>query len=133
MITVPECASKKDHECKGIQESCIMPILLSSLTTTELCLMFLIERDKLEQNIFYRSRNCQLMVEKGPYCISCQELFNNLNHFHHLYLEKPCEQFHYENSDSIQKQKLVNDHTDVTLTLCEEIKQLFYTHSLSWN
>ena len=119
MITVSENSSKNKKECKGIKESFIIPILLSSLTTTELCLMFFIERDKEEQNVYYRSRSCQVVTENGSYCISCQELFHNLNHFHYLHLKKPCEQFHSEDRTTEPKQKLVNNHGDVTLTLCE--------------
>ena len=114
MIT--ERKSGSDNECKGIQESAIIPILLSSISSTELCLMLLIERDKKEQKIFYRSRNCQLFVENRKYCISCQELFDSLNHFHHLHLKKPCERFHQENSAEVLEQKTVKELYNVSLT-----------------
>ena len=127
MITERKYGS--DNECKGIQESAIIPILLSSISSTELCLMLLIERDKKEQKIFYRSRNCQLSVGNGKYCISCQELFDSLNHFHHLHLKKPCERFHQENSAEVLEQKTVKDLYNVSLTtsddtliICKEIK-----------
>ena len=88
----------QENTCPGIQESSIIPILLSSLSTTESCLMFLIERDMNGQNIFYRSRNCEKDVKNGNFCPSCQELFDNLCHFHHLHLKKSCNQFQQENS-----------------------------------
>ena len=81
---------QENNTCPGIQENSIIPILLSSLSTTELCLMFLIERDKADQNIYYRSRNCDKVLQNGLFCPSCQELFDNLNHFHHIQLKKSC-------------------------------------------
>ena len=86
----------QENTCPGIQESSIIPILLSSLSTTESCLMFLIERDMNGQNIFYRSRNCEKDVKNGNFCPSCQELFDNLCHY--LHLKKSCNQFQQENS-----------------------------------
>ena len=88
---------QENNTCPGIQENSIIPILLSSLSTTELCLMFLIERDKADQNIYYRSRNCDKVLQNGLFCPSCQELFDNLNHFHHIQLKKSCKQFQEEN------------------------------------
>ena len=79
--------------CKGIPEGSIAPFLLSSLSTTELCLMFLIERDRSSKDIVYRSRKCYNINNTETYCQSCKELLNNLNHFHHLYLKKSCKQF----------------------------------------
>ena len=86
----------QENTYPGIQESSIIPILLSSLSTTESCLMFLIERDMNGQNIFYRSRNCEKDVKNGNFCPSCQELFDNLCHY--LHLKKSCNQFQQENS-----------------------------------
>ena len=124
MTTITENKFKSENRCNGIQESYIIPILLSSLSATELCLMFLIENDNSDQNIFYRSRNCQLFVENGKYCISCQELFDSLNHFHNLYLKKPCEQFHNDYGTIVKIPKLnsIKALEKVTVTLCEELK-----------
>jgi len=95
---------------------------LSSLSATELCLMFLIERDQTnQQNIFYRSRTCNLVVNDGRCCISCNELFDNLNHFQSIHMKKPCELFHKEKSSTVQNDNIeTNDFGNITLTLCKE-------------
>jgi len=108
--------------CPGIQESSIIPILLSSLSATELCLMFLIERDKTnQQNIIYRSRTCDLVVNDGSCCIACNALFDNLNHFHSIHMKKPCELFHKESSSPVQNKNIrTNDFGNITLTLFKD-------------
>ena len=66
--------------------------------------MFLIERDKADQNIYYRSRNCDKVLQNGLFCPSCQELFDNLNHFHHIQLKKSCKQFQEDTQEIIVNQ-----------------------------
>ena len=106
--------------CPGIQESSIIPILLSSLSTTELCLMFLIERDRAGQNITYRSRNCKFVIDE-KYCSECQDLLDNLRHFHHLHLKKSCKEFQKENDAPAQAVKQnetkLRNLGNVTLTI----------------
>ena len=46
--------------CYGISEDTILPILLSSLSATEVCLMFLIQ--KCGADIRYKSRSCKMKV-----------------------------------------------------------------------
>ena len=112
------------NSCRGIRESSIIPILLSSLSATELCLMFLIERDKTNQeNIYYRSRFCEVLVEDRKCCNACQELFNNLDHFHSIHMKKPCELFHKESVISVLNENGITQAIgNVTLTVCEESK-----------
>ena len=86
--------------CLGLKESIVLPLLLSNLTTTELCLMFLIE--KYENNVLYKSRNCNGF--QSPLCDECKETFDTANHFHHLYLKQTCNEF----KNGLQKEK-VND------------------------
>ena len=103
--------------CPGLLERDIVPILLSSLSTTELCLMFYIE--KSDQNILYRSRNCDREIapkcEKKKLCENCQKLFKTLSHFHHLYLNVSCSQYKFEHGvededeEKKPKYKLNND------------------------
>ena len=116
---------ESSNTCPGIQESSIIPILLSSLSSTELCLMFLIERDKSDQNIFYRSRNCDKVVQNGNFCTSCQDLWDNLNHFHHLHLKKSCKQFQQENNTSELEQDLeirnLEENVGFTVEFSDEI------------
>ena len=113
-----------ENSCRGIRESSIIPILLSSLSATELCLMFLIERDKTNQeNIYYRSRFCEVLVEDRKCCKACQELFNNLDHFHSIHMKKPCELFHKESVISVLNENGITQAIgNVTLTVCEESK-----------
>ena len=80
--------------CLGVKESSILPILLSHLSTTEICLMFLIE--KQSEYFVYRSRNCPRTNE--TLCNECKSIFNTLNHFHHVYLKQTCDEFKIGNS-----------------------------------
>ena len=75
--------------CIGVRESFILPTLLSDLSTTEVCLMFIIE--KQNENFIYKSRNCSNSDE--VLCKECEITFNTLNHFHHLYLKQSCNEF----------------------------------------
>ena len=84
------------ESCPGIKETSIIPLLLSSLSTTELCLLFFIQGDQSGQDIVYRSRNCSNKENNENVCAHCQKLFNYLNHFHHLQLKKSCEQYKFE-------------------------------------
>ena len=78
--------------CYGISEDTILPILLSSLSTTEVCLMFLIQ--KCGPDIRYKSRSCKMKVNVNvDLCEQCKNLLNNLIHFHHVYLKQSCSQF----------------------------------------
>ena len=80
--------------CSGINEQVLIPNLLSSLSSTELCLMILIERKNVD--IVYRSRFCSgdsLVWGDIGYCNECKALYDNLVHFHHLYLKQSCSQF----------------------------------------
>ena len=96
--------NEKLEFCYGVSESQIMPMLLSSLTTTEICLMFLIQ--KCGTNIYYKSRNCKMEINgNGNCCQACQVLLNNLIHFHHLYLKQSCSQY----SDSNKLNKWFNE------------------------
>jgi len=84
--------------CLGLKESIVLPLLLSNLTTTELCLMFLIE--KYENNVLYKSRNCNGF--QSTLCDECKETFDTVNHFHHLYLKQTCNEF----KNGLQKEKV---------------------------
>ena len=101
--------------CKGIPEGSIAPFLLSSLSTTELCLMFLIERDRTSKDIVYRSRKCDMITNKTEtYCQVCKELLNYLNHFHHLHLKKSCKQFSDQKRKKI-KSPIVFENSSLAL------------------
>ena len=66
--------------CPGVLESEVLPLLSQSPVSNSLvCVMFLIE--KLQADIVYRSRSCQLLYDprrwKGR-CFSCGDLLNDL-------------------------------------------------------
>lgn len=66
--------------CPGVLESEVLQILSHSpVSNTLVCVMFLIE--KLQKEIVYRSRSCQLLYDRSPYqgiCSFCYELLNDL-------------------------------------------------------
>ena len=88
--------------CYGVLESQIMPMLLSSLTTTEICLMFLIQ--KSGKDVYFKSRNCVMEIDgNGNCCQKCVDLLDNLTHFHHLYLKQSCSQYTDSNSKEMHQ------------------------------
>ena len=106
------------NACQGIHESQIIPLLFSSVTATELCLMFLIERDK--SDIWYRSRNCEEVAQNEySYCSACSSLFENLKHFHHLHINKSCKEF----SDSVQYKKDDTEKSSPSIELEKKINR----------
>ena len=110
--------------CLGIKETSIIPLLLSSLSSTELCLLFFIEEDTHGQDVVYRSRRCDNKVSNGKFCFACQELFDNLNHYHHLQLKKSCTQFKYENMNVPKKsfKEATKDVLGLSLEALDECK-----------
>ena len=82
--------------CQGVKEICVLPILLSNLSTTEICLMFIIE--KHGDKFLYKSRNCVGGDDDESLCAKCKEIFDTLNHFHHLYLKQTCHEFAIKNA-----------------------------------
>ena len=77
-------------ECPGFAENEILPLLLSNLSTTEMLLMVLVEKNNA--GIVYKSRNCGRTGDNSV-CDQCQKMFNNISHFHHLYLSQSCKQY----------------------------------------
>ena len=75
--------------CQGVNESYLLPLFLSNLSTTEICLMLLIE--KQGPDISYRSRNCN--KDNIPLCDVCKSTFDTLTHFHHNFLNQSCSEF----------------------------------------
>ena len=124
-------------QCPGIPERYVVPILLSSLSTTELCLMFYIEQ--IDHEVIYRSRNCKKQVscdKENNICANCQKLFDNLSHFHHLYLEISCAQYNLKTGiNKDEEKKHVETHetllSNSDLTVCVSNKasrknEMFY-------
>ena len=73
--------------CYGVSESQIMPVLLTSLTTTEVCLMFLIQ--KCGNGIFYKSRKCEMEIDGNENCCQkCRDLLNNLIHLYNTFVSQ---------------------------------------------
>ena len=65
--------------CPGLTETEVLEILSQDDTRSLACSMFLIER--VEEDILYRSRDCQLLHDKklsGKLCESCHELIDKL-------------------------------------------------------
>ena len=65
--------------CPGLLETELLELLSQSPTTSLACIMFLIER--VEEDICYRSRDCQLLHDKklsGELCESCQDLLDSV-------------------------------------------------------
>ena len=89
--------------CLGLNESLVLPLLLSNLSSTELCLMFLIE--KQDNSFLYRSRNCSGFPIQ--LCDECKETFDTLNHFHHIYLKQTCNEFR----NGLQRETVINTVT----------------------
>ena len=88
--------------CSGFDETKLLPLLVSKLSTTELFLMVLIESNN--NNIVYRSRYCNKNSD-GKSCEQCLKMFNNISHFHHIYLNQSCEQY-----SSMQRQTENKSH-----------------------
>jgi len=66
------------HLCPGILESEILPLMSNFVNANLACVMFFIER--ISDQIFYRSRNCQLVYQEqsSKLCKACGDLFKNL-------------------------------------------------------
>ena len=101
--------------CLGVNESLLLPLLLSNLTTTEICLMFLIE--KQGPDIAYRSRNCR--NDNTSLCVVCKSSFDTLTHFHHIFLKQSCSEF--KNGSTESQQKTLSNISEIEIELKEEI------------
>ena len=66
------------HLCPGILESEILPFMSNFVNANLSCVMFFIE--KINEEVFYRSRNCQLIFQEksSKLCQTCEDLFKNL-------------------------------------------------------
>jgi len=66
------------HICPGILETEILPLMSNFVNANLACVMFFIER--INDQVFYRSRNCQLVYQEksSKLCKACEDLFKNL-------------------------------------------------------
>ena len=122
--------------CIGLPENEILPLLLSNLSSTELFVMVFIENNN--NNVVYRSRKCKIFsAGSGKVCEDCQKLYNNISHFHHLYLDQSCQQYiskatenvatKSDSNDSIKEEKAGEEKTlDILDILNQGEKSEFY-------